>query len=269
MKIKIRKIINLLIILVAKITKTNLTQIGYYQKGIMKYDNNESDGEMFFIRNILTKLITNKKPTLFDVGSNIGLYSLSLKKCFPNSSIHSFEPNINTYKRMAPEVQTTDIRFYNIGLGSTSGSGLIYDYGDGTGTQHASVYKEVITDLHHLTNVDEIIFSSDTLDNFCEKNNISKIDFLKIDTEGSEFDVLTGAKKMLADNKIDIIQFEFNEMNVISRIFLKDYYDLLDNYNIYRIDSKRIIPLPVYNTENEIFKYQNFIAINKSITHTT
>jgi len=67
------------------------------------------------------------------------------------------------------------------------------------------------------------------------------------------------------ENNIDIIQFEFNEMNIISRVFLKDYYELLPQYNFYRISSKYLIPMPIYKTENEIFKFQNILAINKSI----
>lgn len=267
MKKNIRGLINFFAIFLANITKTNLTQVGYYQKGIMKYGDDEVTGEKFVIENILKNKIKKERPIFFDVGSNVGNYSLSLKKHFPNSIIYSFEPNMRTYEKIIPEALDTDIKFNNIGLGSVSGFGTIYDHGNETGTEHASIYKDVITDIHHLTTVDEMSFKSDTLDNFCSVNKVSKIDFLKIDTEGSEFDVIKGGLRMLSDNNIDIIQFEFNEMNVISRIFLKDYYNLLsNNYDIYRIDSKSIIHIPIYNTENEIFKYQNFLAINKSIT---
>ena len=38
---------------------------------------------------------------------------------------------------------------------------------------------------------------TDTLDNYCEENNIDNIDILKIDTEGSELEVLEGAKNIL------------------------------------------------------------------------
>ena len=44
------------------------------------------------------------------------------------------------------------------------------------------------------------------MDNFCKENNIDSIDVLKIDTEGSEVEVLNGAKNML--NKTNIILIE-------------------------------------------------------------
>ena len=68
---------------------------------------------------------------------------------------------------------------------------------------------------------------------FCIKNNIDKIDLLKLDTEGSEYEVLLGGRKMLLNNKIKTIFFEFNEMNVFSRVFFRDFYKLLKNYKIY------------------------------------
>ena len=50
----------------------------------------------------------------------------------------------------------------------------------------------------------------DTLDNYADKNNISKIDVLKIDTEGADTWVLYGAEKLLKEKKIAHIFFEHN-----------------------------------------------------------
>jgi FkbM family methyltransferase len=264
-KQKTRKVINLLFIILAKITKTNLVYLGYYQKGILKHGTDEITGEKFVIEKILTNIIKKAEPIFFDVGSNEGSYSLSLKNNFPRSIIYSFEPNPETFKKIPNDTLSKNINFYNIGLGSCSETRTIYDYKNKKGTQHASIYKEVLTDIHHSNNIDAIKFKNDTLDNFCKINNIKEIDFLKLDTEGSEFDVLRGSVEMIRLDKIKVIQFEFNEMNIISRIFLRDYYEFLKNYNIYRIDTEKIIPLFEYNTDNEIFKYQNFLAINKSL----
>ena len=40
---------------------------------------------------------------------------------------------------------------------------------------------------------------------------------------------------------------------------------VLADYNIYRLDTERLIPLFEYNLNNEIFHYQNFIAVRKDI----
>lgn len=259
----IRKVINKIFIFLAVITRTNLITVWYKQNGILNYENDTVSGEDFFIKKILKRKIKKNDPIFFDVGSNIGSYSLLLRKEFPKSTIYSFEPNPYTYKKIEEEALNKNIKFYNIGLYSKSGSNFIYDYKDRSGTQHASIYEKIITDIHSSDSVEKIESTYETLDNFCYINNINKIDFIKIDTEGSEFDVLLGSKKMLEKNCIDIIQFEFNEMNVISRVFLKDYYELLSGYDIYRLSSKCLIPMPIYDTKNEIFKFQNIVAINK------
>ena len=75
-------------------------------------------------------------------------------------------------------------------------------------------------------------------------------------------EVLKGAIKLISENRVGIIQFEFNEMNIVSRVFLRDFYKILDKYNIYRLDSNKLIPLLEYNSTNEIFKFQNLLAVN-------
>ena len=80
-----------------------------------------------------------------------------------------------------------------------------------------------------------------------------------LDVEGLEYEVIKGAKK----TSPRMIQFEFNSMDVYFRIFLKDFYDLLPNYDFYRISPKELIPLGEYNTINEIFAYQNILCIKK------
>ena len=47
-----------------------------------------------------------------------------------------------------------------------------------------------------------------TLDKFCAEQNIERINDLKVDTEGSDLDVLLGANEMLTNQKIDLVQVE-------------------------------------------------------------
>lgn len=55
-----------------------------------------NSGEENIVR-ILRKRITAQKPVLFDVGANVGEYTLMLHEYFPEAEIHSFEPSQNTY----------------------------------------------------------------------------------------------------------------------------------------------------------------------------
>jgi FkbM family methyltransferase len=251
---------------IAKGLGVNLLSLAYHQQGILKYWNNSVSGESYIIESVLTSYFQNSQPTIFDVGANIGDYAEELKHTFPGSKIYAFEPNSNTFKTLKENISATDIRGFCVGLSSCTSKQKVYTYASDDRSQHASVYKEVLSDLHGATEILEIDFETISLDEFCMQHEIGKIDFLKIDTEGHELEVLSGAKQMISEGNIGIIQFEFNEMNVISRVFLKDFYHLLVDYDIYRIDSNRLIPLFEYNSSNEIFQFQNFLAIRNSIS---
>lgn len=245
----------------------DLLLTAYHQRGILKYWNNNVSGESYVIDSVLKSYFPDGEATIFDAGANIGDYSKEIKKSFPRSKIYAFEPNINTFKSLDDKLSSTDIKRFCVGLGSCASRQKLYTYASDSESQHASVYKEVLSDLHKADEILEVEFETVSLDEFCEEHEIETVDFLKIDTEGHELEVIVGAKKKISEGKIGIIQFEFNEMNIISRVFLKDFYDALSNYNIYRIDSKRLIPLFNYDSSNEIFKFQNFLAVKKSLNY--
>ena len=258
-----------LILLLVKDHQVNLTLLLYHSMGVLKYENSQISGEDFFVKKILNQYLKKvTRPVLFDVGANTGEYTQMLAITFVDAHIYSFEPNNRTFEQLN-KILLPNIKCFNIGLGAEKKNAKIYTYADSLESQHASLYKDVFTDIHHTTQVIEIDFQLDTIDNFCKKQAIDKIDFLKIDTEGHEHEVLKGASAMLAAGKILLIQFEFNEMNVISRVFLKDFYTLLNNYHIFRIDTNRLIPLFNYSPQNEIFQFQNLVAIHTSVYNNT
>jgi len=116
----------------------------------------------------------------------------------------------------------------------------LYDYSNNTGSSHASIYKKVFDNIHQSESIKYEIEMS-TIDSFCDKKNISLITLLKIDTEGHEYQVLQGAKRMLTEHRIQAIHFEFNEMNAISKVFMNDFIELLPDFSFflecYQVDS--------------------------------
>ncbi|MCM0594201.1 MAG: FkbM family methyltransferase [Gloeotrichia echinulata IR180] len=254
-----------LLIKFAQLAYIDILVLAYNQRGILKYWNEEVSGEHFVINSIIKKYFQKQEATVFDIGANSGKYAASLKSAFTNARIYAFEPNPHTFELLCNNLKDLNIKCYKLGLSSQISKQKIYTYANEDTSEHASLYKDVLLDLHRANDVIEMEFETTTLDEFCKMNQIQHINFIKIDTEGHELEVLIGASKMILYNQIDIIQFEFNEMNIISRVFLKDFYEILNNYNLYRLDSNRLIPLFSYESKNEIFQFQNFLAIRKEI----
>ena len=233
--------------------------------GILNYQTDKVSGEKHLLEKILVKKINSASPIMFDVGANVGEYSKSLSKYFPNASIYAFEPHPIIFKKLSENISPQlNINLFNLALGSKEAQIELFDRSEDDGSEHASVYENVINEIHHVSAISHSVYVN-TINNFAEKENIEVIDFLKIDTEGHEYEVLKGASTLLSTKKIKIIQIEFNEMNVISRVFFRDIQDILKNYDLYRLLPSGLLSLnTAKKIETEVFGYQNLFATLKT-----
>ncbi|MBI4945024.1 MAG: FkbM family methyltransferase [Bacteroidetes bacterium] len=241
----------------------------FYSIGLegMNYGNGEmqSNGELEVIKYI-KKIISNEKEIIiFDVGANAGDYSLNLIKIFKNSNftLHAFEPSKKTFANLTSNLFGNNIQLHNIGIGNETGQMTLYLSHKDTAGTISSLYNRNLTHRNIEMNDRETIEIA-TIDEFCEKNKIKKIDFLKLDIEGHEIKALEGATKMMKSDKIRFIQFEFGGTDIDARIFFKDFYTLLkEKYNLYRIVKDGIYPIANYSEDLEIFVYINYLAEHK------
>lgn len=231
--------------------------LGLRGVGILNFKSDKSSGEEAFLIGNFSK---GANGVILDVGANIGNYSKRLKLLNPELQLYCFEPHPRTFQKLMANVDPLAIKTFNLGVGSANGVLKLYDYESGDGSEHASLYKDVIEQLHKGKAVEhavEII----TLDEFALEYEFDRVLLLKIDTEGHELEVLKGFEDFIRQNKVDIIHFEFNEMNVVSKVFFKDFWDFLPHYDFYRLVRDGLVPINNYNPSVcEIFAYQNIVA---------
>ncbi len=229
-----------------------LFSIGLKGMNIGQGDSPSNSGEKWVIDNIYSK-IASKPRIFFDVGAHTGEYSKEILK--HDFQVYAFEPSKVSFDELKTQV---NFQAFNIGFGDKTEEKILYS--DSAGSSLASIYNRRLSHFGLETKSEEKV-KIDTLDNFCEKHEINRINVLKLDAEGNEFSILRGAEKMLQRGVIKYIQFEFGGCNIDSRTFFQDFWYLLSpKYKIYRILKNGLQPIGKYRESNEIFLNTNFLA---------
>jgi len=232
--------------------------------GVHNFKDEHTSGEKNFLEKLLPRYIDDRHVNMIDVGANVGDYSSELKRLYPQASIWAFEPNPKTYASLQQTLGGTDVTIENKGLGREASELSFYDRADLDGTSgHGSLYRGVIENIHKQESV-ELTVQIESLDRYSEANGIERIKLLKIDTEGHELEVIKGARSLIKDNCIDLIQIEFNEMNIVSRVFFRDFVNELTDYIPYRLLPNGVIQLKKSSPRRtELFTFQNIIFVHK------
>jgi FkbM family methyltransferase len=233
--------------------------------GMLNYENTKLTGERAFLKKILRRGY-GEMPVVLDIGASDGRYSAMVKSIAPEAQVYAFEPHPLAFKRLEACARSNGVIPFNVGCSDEEGPSVLYDYADKDYSAHASFHKGAFEEIHKKQSISYPV-DTVTLDDFVERKlNISRIRLVKTDTEGNDLKVLRGAQGLIAQKSIDVIQFEFNEMNVISRVFFKDFVDLLSDYRFYRLLPDGPVAIgDYYPVSFELFAFQNIAAIRKDL----
>ena len=140
--------------------------------------------------------------TIFDIGANVGRVSLGLAKAHEDSMIYAFEPVEETFhgleKNLRLNGEAEHVKACHMGFYSECGNLKFF-----VPAANEAASLRPITDTYYFKEGDqgqgerkerleEIVCPVDTLDNFVETNGITRLDFIKCDTEGAEKMVFSG-----------------------------------------------------------------------------
>ena len=232
------------------------TDIFYRKLNNVNFDFN-SNGEL----RVLDVLSKYQLKIVFDVGANIGEWSRLLLSRFNQNDvirIYAFEIVPETFSNLQINISGyTNIRAINIGLSDKSEE-LKINIGNNSVT--ATACKIDGMPFHNQFYKNVIVCKTMTGIQFLQENNISHIDFLKIDVEGMDLKVIKGFADDL--KKVRVIQFEYGVFNISSHDLLIDFY----NYFL----EKGFVVGKIFPTHVDFFEYHftmenfhggNFLAV--------
>ena len=163
---------------------------------ILNFDFYEkTDSEM--IVKLLTFLATQRREEVvfFDIGANIGWYTINLAKMLKGVKIFAFEPIPVTFEKLKANVQLNlvDVNLYNFGFSSKEQELTFYYYPEGSVNASAA-------NLSGSDTVQEIPCLVKKLDEFTAEESLA-IDFIKCDVEGAELFVYQGGIESIKRSK--------------------------------------------------------------------
>ena len=226
------------------------------------------NGELRVIRQFIPRC-----SVVFDVGAHLGEWAQLVLKYNPAVQLHCFEPSAFTFQKLSAQNFPSNVICNNFGLSSQDGEAKLRIFTEGDGMN--SLYQRSgLQDRGIAVQEKQETIVLKTLDGYCEEKNIQGIDFLKIDVEGHELGVLSGSERMLREKRIGIVQFEYGDCNIDSRVLLKDSFEVFKElpYEFYKVLPTGPRRVSSYSQQFENFQYSNWLAIHresKAIFHAT
>lgn len=148
------------------------------------------------LNKVLAKLVDKGNfVNAWDIGANIGLYSLFFARFSPQIKVQAFEPVVETlelFRKNIARNQLTNIQVVEKAAAATEGDVTFF-----IGHHHKSSLEKDWTSDHGTTQVKEVNVPSTTIDSFVNKFPDSKPDIIKIDVEGAGGSVFAGAEDTL------------------------------------------------------------------------
>lgn len=236
-------------------------------KGFENYSSNlKKSGEEALIKRVANLGIDE----VFDVGANIGQYSDLLLK-YSNARVFAFEPMEEAFKLLlSSQLKNKRLVPFNFALGSYEYETDIF-FGSET-DQLATISPEVLQIAYvgrnnsksrriKVRTLDQVFFEIQ------HQNQVTKLDLIKIDTEGFELDVLKGASNVLTYVKPKAIILEWNWHQLFRGGTLLQVQELLPEYQAFRVlpYNKGLYVVKTSRPEENICLYSNYVFVRSDL----
>lgn len=156
--------------------------------------------------------------TVFDLGANVGYYTLMFARRVGNSGIvHCFEPDRKNFRQLVDNIylnQLSNVVANQVAVSNANGYMTLYSNSDENGGM-----KSIVQQFEHVYDREKV--ETICLDDYVKQNAIDKVDFIKVDIEGAEMLAFQGAEHLLSSSKAPDIMLEINPI-CLSRLGFSD-----------------------------------------------
>lgn len=156
------------------------------------------------------RLISKGDPLIFDVGANKGQTIELLRRAFRNPKIYSFEPSHELAERLRGKYVDAPVVVEQMALGDKEEVRSFIHYENNELSSFLTLNQDVGNPFRETKVRHRESITIDTVESYAKRHNILKIDLLKIDTQGFDFEVLKGAERMLDGESIRAVLVELN-----------------------------------------------------------
>lgn len=218
---------------------------------LVRYNKSELGEDPFSDMRYFLKSIPS--PTIFDVGANVGQTVNRLNMEYPKANIHSFEPSPSTFEQLKETCSKyNNSTPWNYGVGASNGTLEFIENDSSVMSSFLAPSKDSWSKAVKKTEVQVV-----TLDSFAQEQGIDYIHILKSDTQGYDFEVFKGAGRLMDEDKIALLYFEF--------IFSEMYENLPSFDEVYRhlVDKGfSLVAIYDFNFHNDAASWSDALFIN-------
>tara|TARA_B100000579_G_C22746652_1_gene811905 strand:- start:36 stop:857 length:822 start_codon:yes stop_codon:yes gene_type:complete len=213
------------------------------------------------IQNLKKIFKLNKKILILDIGANIGSVSLPLAKMFYKSKVFAIEPTNFAFKKLLKNLNLNKELKKRISIDQLFLSKFNKPKKVWSSWNLDNYKKQHKIHMGSLNNIKKKSYMS--LDNFVKFKKIKKIDFIKLDVDGHELDILKSGKKFFKKNKpiifIEIAPYLYPEFGYKCSELISYIKKL--NYCFYNQDLRKIKNMQNYVNEITFGGSENFFLI--------
>ena len=187
----------------------------------------------------------SSSSTCLDIGANLGAISLQLSKIASNGHVYSFEPASTTFKYLTQNITANNIKnitAYKMGV-SDKTQDLILNYINDLSGCSFVLGGAIAAPADEASTAKREPIHCIAIDDWVAQNNLPKIDFIKLDTEGMELAALRGAENLLRRDRPDLaIEFHPHTNDGFGHGSSKELFAMLTRYwdEIYAIPRNQI-----------------------------